>query len=169
MLRILFVCHGNICRSPTAEGVLRRMLEDAGLADRVEVDSAGTSAYEPGHPPTADAVAAARVRGYDLSRLRCRQLLAADLERFEWLLAMDRENLAALRSLPGGASHPGVGLLLDRAGGPRGREVPDPWAQGAEAYADALDLIEEGCRGLLAELLDGRGEDPGTGRWPPEG
>lgn len=148
-LAVLFVCMGNICRSPTAEGVFRRLVEDAGLADRVEIESAGTHAYHVGDPPDRRAQAAARKRGYDLSDQRARRVTEEDCERFDYVLAMDSENLSRLERLCGSDK---VGLLLDFADGVAVRDVPDPYYGGGDGFERVLDLVEAGATGLLEEI-----------------
>lgn len=144
--RILFVCLGNICRSPTAEGVFRTLAEQAGLA--VTVDSAGTSDWHIGKPPYGPAIAAAADRGYDLSALRARQLIAADFTRFDHVLVMDRGNLADAQALR--RSGAGPRLFLDFAPESGRAEVPDPYY--TRNFDEALDLIEAASRGLIATL-----------------
>ena len=140
------VCTGNICRSPTAEGVLRFLLEKNALQGRIEVDSAGTHDYHAGEAPDRRAVAHARKRGYDISGLRARQVGAEDFEKFDLLLAMDRGHLRILeRMCPPEKRHK---LRLFAAG----QEVPDPYYGGAEHFEQALDLIEQAARRLLDEL-----------------
>lgn len=152
--RILFVCLGNICRSPTAEGVFRRLAEDAGVA--VEVDSAGTGGWHIGDPPDRRATHEAAKRGYDLSVLRARQAGPSDFGAFDLILAMDRSNHADLeRMRPDGNQTP-VRMFLDYADSPRD-EVPDPYYEGG--FDLVLDLIEDASRGLLRELA--RQVDPG--------
>ena len=150
--RVLFVCLGNICRSPTAEVVFRTAVRRAGFADRVEVDSAGTGDWHIGNPPDARAVAHAARRGYDLTPLRARQVSADDFEAFDWILAMDSSVLAALEEMrpPTFAGH--LGLFLDVAPASYTREVPDPYATGPEGFEHALDLIEDASRALVAKL-----------------
>ena len=150
-LAVLFVCMGNICRSPTAEGVFRRMVEEAGLSDRVRVDSAGTHDYHVGAPPDRRAQAAAERRGYDLSSLRARKVDVGDCRSFDYVLVMDRGNLNRARSICGGFAE-NVRLLMDFAPGRREREVPDPYVGGPEGFEYVLDLIEEACRGLLEDV-----------------
>ncbi|RQR62138.1 low molecular weight phosphotyrosine protein phosphatase [Burkholderia sp. Bp9126] len=149
---ICFVCLGNICRSPTAEGVMRHQVEAAGLADRIDVDSAGTGDWHVGEAPDSRAQAAARTRGYDLSALRARQVSGADFEHFDLLLAMDDANLAELRRrCP--AEHRGkVRLLMAFAPGATVSEVADPYFGGAQGFEQVLDQCEAACRGLLDTL-----------------
>ncbi|MBK5932666.1 protein tyrosine phosphatase [Rhodovulum imhoffii] len=147
MTRILFVCLGNICRSPTAEGVFRGLAEAAGVA--VQVDSAGTGGWHVGNPPDRRAQAAAAARSYDLSGLRARQVCPEDFDRFDLILAMDRSNRADLERLrPAGNTTP-VRLFLDYAGGSQ-REVPDPYYEGG--FDRVLDLIEAASRGVLRQV-----------------
>lgn len=157
-LRILMVCMGNICRSPTAEGVLRQRLDKAGLGQRVAVDSAGTYGGHVGDPPDPRAVRHAAQRGVDLARLRARQVTAEDFRRFGLVLAMDDDNLEALaRWRP--AEAPPPRLLMEfarRPGAPR--TVPDPYYGGPEGFEHVLDLIEDACDGLVERLR----RDPGN-------
>ena len=146
--RILIVCLGNICRSPTAEGVFRAIAAAEGLA--VEIDSAGTGNWHLGKPPYGPAAAAAAARGYDISDLRARQVTPADFDRFDLILAMDDANLAALERLrPAGNATP-VALLMKHADEGGHREVPDPYY--TREFDAALDLIEAACRGLSDQL-----------------
>jgi protein-tyrosine phosphatase len=150
--KVLMVCMGNICRSPTAEAVLRQRLERAGLGRRIGVDSAGTHGGHAGDAPDPRAQRHAGRRGYDLSRLRARALRAEDFARFQLLLAMDEDNLATLQRLrpPAGGE---IGLLMPYARRPGlPREVPDPYYSGPEGFEQVLDLIEAACDGLLAHL-----------------
>lgn len=141
-LRILMVCMGNICRSPTMEGVMRARLQQYGLDALVEVDSAGTHDYHVGRAPDPRSVAAAAGRGYDLSALRARQVTAADFTRYDCLLAADCDNLANLERMRDGR---GVApqLLLSILGQPT--EVPDPYYGGPQGFEQVLDLVEEAC------------------------
>lgn len=150
-MRVLFVCLGNICRSPTAEGVFRRELAAAGLAHRVEVDSCGIAGWHVGKAPDARSTAAARRRGIDLSDLRARQLAPDDYQRFDYLLAMDHDNLAALQAQQPAACRAHVGLFLDFAGH-SDRAVPDPYYGGEQGFEEVLDLVEAASRGLVDEL-----------------
>lgn len=150
-MRILFVCLGNICRSPSAEGIMRLRLAEAGLADAVTVDSCGTGDWHVGKAPDARAQAAARRRGIELGSLRARQLEAADFERFDYLLAMDDDNLANLEAMRPADCSAHVGLLLDFAGQP-GRAVPDPYYGGEQGFDGVLDLLERAADGLIDHL-----------------
>jgi protein-tyrosine phosphatase len=143
---------GNICRSPTAEGVLRAHLERAGLAASVEVDSAGTLGYHAGEPPDGRAQKAAAKRGYDLSRLRARRVKDADFLRFDMILAMDRDNLASLKQVCPPAQHDRLGLFLEYARNFADEEVPDPYYGGPEAFEYVLDLAEDAATGLIEVL-----------------
>lgn len=149
---VLFVCLGNICRSPTAHGVFESRVLAAGLADRIRVDSAGTGAWHVGSPPDRRSREVAVARGYDLSHLRARQVCAEDFSRFHYLLAMDRDNLAALEAMapPGFAGE--LGLFLDYAPAAPVAEVPDPYYGGAEGFARVFDLVELASDGLLEHL-----------------
>ena len=155
--RVLFVCLGNICRSPTAEGVLRVIAAREFPSLEIEVDSAGTADYHVGEPPDRRTVAAARRRGYDLSGLRARQMQPADFDRFDYVLAMDRGNLAELedRRQRGGTAR--VGLFLEYARETGVAEVPDPYYGGLEGFERVLDLCEAGARGMLASLVNEKG------------
>lgn len=158
-LSVLFVCMGNICRSPTAEAVFRAKVAEAGLSDRVEVDSAGTHAYHVGDPPDPRSVNAAAARGYDLTDLRGRQLSTYDAERFDYVLVMDRGNYNRTVRLFGGAEpadgqRASVRMFLDFAPDVREVEVPDPYVGGAEGFERVLDLIEAAADGLLAEVRE---------------
>jgi protein-tyrosine phosphatase len=149
---VLFVCLGNICRSPTAEGVFRASVARAGLAARIHVDSAGTGDWHVGRPPDNRAVAAARDRGYDLTDLRARQVRRSDFSRFDWILAMDRANLTALKALrpPAYAGH--LGLFLELAPELGIIEVPDPYYGGSPDFVRMLDLIERASETLILHL-----------------
>jgi len=148
---VLFVCTGNICRSPTAHGVFLHMLREAGLAERVRVDSAGTHDYHVGEAPDARTQMHARRRGYDLSMLRARQVAGEDFARFDRILAMDRGHLAILqRMAPAGFE--GLGLFMDYAATAPSREVPDPYYGRSDGFERVLDMIELAASGLLASL-----------------
>ncbi|GHC20465.1 low molecular weight protein-tyrosine-phosphatase [Aidingimonas halophila] len=150
-MRILLVCLGNICRSPTAEAILLQHLKRAGLADTVTVDSCGTGPWHVGEPPDPRAQAAAAQRGIDMSDLRARQLAVEDFYRFDYLLAMDHENLAVLQSRRPTDSEAHIGLFLEM-GGMKGKAVPDPYFGGSDGFDGVLDLIEAGADGLIQRL-----------------
>lgn len=151
---ICFVCLGNICRSPTAEGVMRHQVDAAGLSDRVEIDSAGTGDWHVGEPPDTRAQTAASARGYDLSALRARQVGAADFERFDLLLAMDEANLAELRRRCPPQFRDKLRLLMAFAPQAPETEVADPYFGGAQGFEQVLDQCEDACRGLLDTLRE---------------
>lgn len=151
-VRVLMVCLGNICRSPTAHAVLEQMLRVQGLQHRFEVDSAGTAGWHAGESPDPRTILAARRRGYDLSPLVARQISEQDYLRFDYLLAMDHQNLAALEAQrPPGCSAT-IRLLLDFAGR-TGGAVPDPYHEGPRGFETVLDLVEEAAAGLLDHLV----------------
>ena len=151
MVKVLFVCLGNICRSPTAEGVFTKMVCEADLEDTISVDSAGTHAYHVGSPPDLRAQQAAARRGIDLSPLRGRQATAEDMASFDYVLAMDRENHSHLLAIAGEHGHK-VRLFLEYAEGYPELEVPDPYYGGASGFERVIDMIEEASRGLLDDI-----------------
>jgi protein-tyrosine phosphatase len=151
-MRILFVCMGNICRSPTAEAVFRDYARRHAPDLQLEIDSAGTHDYHVGEPPDPRAVKAASGRGLDLSGLRARQVHEADFERFDLILAMDRLNHAMLLERSAPEHHGRIRLLLEFADAAAGLDVPDPYYGGAKGFDEVLDLVEEAAAGLLAEL-----------------
>lgn len=150
--RVLFVCLGNICRSPTAHGVFRELVHQRGLEKRIQVDSCGTGDWHLGHAPDRRAAAEAASRGYDLSDLRARQVQPTDFRSFDYILAMDRQNLADLRALCP-ADYPGR-LELFLPFDPRAtvEEVPDPYYGGDEGFTRVLDMVEAASEGLLQEI-----------------
>lgn len=150
-MKVLFVCLGNICRSPTAEGVFRHKVREAGLVDRVEIDSAGTGDWHVGKPPDARTRAAALRRGYDLSGLRARQVSAADFSRYDLVLAMDNANLRDLKRLRSSSGKAELDLFLARYD-LEIDEVPDPYYGGEDGFEQVLDLVERACDGLLTEV-----------------
>jgi len=156
MVRVLFVCLGNICRSPTAEGVFRKLVVEQGLVEYIEIDSAGTHAYHIGKPPDERAQAAARRRGIDLSDLRGRQAAPADIERFDYVLAMDEENYEELLAICPAGSEEKIRLLLEFAPHRKERAVPDPYYGGPAGFDRVLDMVEEAARGLLADIRQTR-------------
>ena len=152
MIRVLFVCMGNICRSPTAQGVFARLVEDYSLSDIIEIDSAGTHAYHIGEQPDARASAAALNRGIDLSSQQARRVSPDDFERFDYVLAMDDDNYGILvASCPSGFESR-LRLFLDFAPDLEAREVPDPYYGGGSGFERVLDMIEQASAGLLADI-----------------
>ncbi len=152
-IRVLMVCLGNICRSPTAEAVLRHQVAAAGLEEFIEVDSAGTGDWHAGDPPDPRSIRAAARRQYDLSALRARQVRAQDFEDFDYILAMDRQNLRNLEALCPGDCRAKLRLFL--SDGATGRhEVPDPYNSGSEGFELVLDLVECACAAFLQEICE---------------
>ncbi|MGZ8202986.1 MAG: low molecular weight protein-tyrosine-phosphatase [Burkholderiales bacterium] len=150
-VRVLFVCLGNICRSPTAEAVLRQYVKEAGLSARIIADSAGTGDYHIGEPPDMRACSAASRRGYDLSPLRARQVGLADFRDFDYVLAMDDENLRGLKRMcPPEYAHK-LRLFTDHCT-TGARAVPDPYAGGPQGFELVLDLVEDCAGGLLNDI-----------------
>lgn len=149
---VLFVCMGNICRSPTAEGVLRKLVLDAGLEHSVHVASAGTHAYHTGQSPDRRARAAAERRGYSLEGIAARRIADLDFEGFDFIVAMDLENLANLRELSAEEHRDKITLLLDYSATAQLREVPDPYYGGPAGFEKVLDLVEEASHGLLESI-----------------
>ena len=156
-MKILFVCLGNICRSPTAEGVFRKLLEEQVADLDVVVDSAGTQDYHVGEPPDARSQAAAAARGIDISGQRARQVLAADFAEFDLVLAMDESNLANLRAMSGSAYHERVRLFLEFSPDDTRTSVPDPYYGGANGFEQVLDIVEDAAEGLLTHIRRLRG------------
>ncbi|MCM0611755.1 low molecular weight phosphotyrosine protein phosphatase [Marinobacter sediminum] len=152
-VKVLFVCLGNICRSPSAEGIFRSLVERSGLEDRIEIDSCGTGHWHIGKTPDPRAVEAASKRGIDISDLRARQIEADDLDNFDYVLVMDRENLADVKELwrQNGGAQPTLFLDYGRSGH---QEVPDPYYGGDAGFELVLDLIHEAGEGLLADIQE---------------
>ena len=157
MKSILFVCLGNICRSPMAEGVFRHVAESRGLGDGLSVDSAGTGSWHVGNPPDERAQRAAAGRGIDISGLRARQVGPGDFEQFDLVVAMDDANVDTLRRLAPDAAHDRIRLFLEFAAGGSVREVPDPYYGGEEGFDHVLDLIEAAARGLADHIAPRKG------------
>jgi protein-tyrosine phosphatase len=152
-LRVLMVCMGNICRSPTAEAVLRAKLERAGLGRRVVVDSAGMIATHSGEPPDPRSIRHAAKRGYDLAPLRARQVRPEDFERFDWMFAMDADNLAWLERKAPAGSRAKKTLLLSQAKFVQDDQgIPDPYYGSPEGFEHVLDLVEAACDGFVQKL-----------------
>ena len=157
VISVLFVCTGNICRSPTADGIFAKMVEEAGLAAHITVDSCGTTGYHVGEPPDRRAIQEARKRGYNLAHLRARKLSAADFENFDYLIAMDDGHLDALERACPKQYRDRVKLFLDYHPSRQGQSVPDPYYGGTQGFIHVLDLIEETSHNLLAELRQTHG------------
>ncbi len=149
MFHVDFVCTGNICRSPTAHGVFRQRVREAGLEADVRVDSAGTHSYHVGEPPDGRSQTHARTRGYDLSDIRARHLAAADFEQAHLLLVMDDANLSATEARCPPEQRHKLRRFTEFCRAHRSRIVPDPYYGGADGFEQVLDLVEDGCEGLL--------------------
>lgn len=156
-MKILFVCMGNICRSPTAEGVFRHLLDMRAPQLPIELDSAGTHDYHRGSPPDRRSIAAAQRRGIDLSALRARHVRDEDFFHYDLILAMDEDNLRMLRARAPAASMQRIRLLMDFAPAAFSRHVPDPYYGGEQGFEQVLDLLEEAAEGLLQTLLEQHG------------
>ncbi len=167
-VRVLFVCMGNICRSPSAEGVFRHKVEEAGLDDAIHIDSAGTHAYHVGEPPDPRATEAARRRGIDLTALRARKARARDFDEFDYVLAMDRDNLRMLEALRDSSDSAQLHLFLDFARSFRESEVPDPYYGGDQGFEHVLDLIEDASEGLLDHIRREHALGAESGRTPKD-
>ena len=152
MTRVLFVCMGNICRSPMAEGVFRKRLAELDEKLDVWADSAGTHSYHVGAPPDRRAQTATARRGIDISMLQARRVVASDFDKFDYILAMDRDNLEQLREESDVQHHKKIKLLLDYSDLNRFGEVPDPYYGGSHGFERVLDLVDEATQGLLREL-----------------
>ena len=152
-LSVLFICTGNICRSPTAEGVLRQKLASHPAGKSVRVASAGTQDYHFGEAPDPRAQKHAVLRGYDLSKLRARQVTETDCRQFTWILAMDRSHLRHLEAIAPPDSSARLGLFLQFSRAYAGQEVPDPYYGGAAGFEKVLDMAEEGTDRLLEEMF----------------
>ncbi len=153
---VLFCCTGNICRSPTAEGIFMKKVADAGLAGRFLIDSAGTHGYHIGEPPDPRTRFAAKARGYDLSGLRARRFERQDFDRFDLVLAMDHDNRAFLSRLCPPSADPKLKLMMEYAVGYTASEVPDPYDGGPEDFEAVLDMLEDATEGLLNAILSKR-------------
>jgi protein-tyrosine phosphatase len=151
-VRVLFVCLGNICRSPTAHGVFESLVRDRNLQVQIEIDSCGTGDWHIGHAPDRRATEEAARRGYDLSHLRARQLQPRDFHDFDYILAMDKQNLADLRSLCPDDFQGQLALFLPFAPQATVDEVPDPYYGGEEGFTRVLDMVEAASEGLLREI-----------------
>jgi protein-tyrosine phosphatase len=160
-ISVLFVCLGNICRSPMAEGVFRQVVDEAGATDRFRVDSAGTGDWHVGESPDVRSIRTAATRGVTLSG-HARQIRPEDFRRFDYIVAMDRSNLVEREEIREGVGGEAALYLLrefDPEGGP-GAEVPDPYYGGPTGFDDVFDMVERSCRGFLDHILDEEGSNP---------
>jgi protein-tyrosine phosphatase len=159
---VLFVCMGNICRSPTAEGVFRAMARDRKLERRLDIDSAGTHANHEGEPPDLRSIETAARRNYDLRKIRARKVTPADFASFRYILAMDSRNLKSLEAIRPEGFDGHLGMFLDFAPATGETDVPDPYYGGPDGFEKVLDLVETASRGLLArierDILEGKTE-----------
>ncbi|MFV2057606.1 MAG: low molecular weight protein-tyrosine-phosphatase [Thiohalomonadales bacterium] len=155
-VQVLFVCMGNICRSPTAEGVFQKMVDDANLSDRLSIDSAGTHAYHVSEPPDPRAQSSAKSRGYDLSYIQARRVKTLDFDNFVYLIAMDKNNLDYLESICPPGREGRLSLFMSYAPDTGVAEVPDPYYGGNKGFEYVLDLIEAASRGLLSVVQDNK-------------
>ena len=153
MIKVLFVCLGNICRSPTAEGVFAHAVNEAGLGDRIAADSAGTIAFHEDEPPDGRAQETALKHGVEIGHLRARQFCAEDFDRFDYILAMDGENLRHLSLARPKEFEGRVQLFLDFASNQRGKNVPDPYGGGSEGFEKVFQLVSEAAEGLLNAIV----------------
>ena len=149
---MLFVCMGNICRSPTAEGVFHSQVIAANLTNRIRIDSAGTHEYHVGHAPDPRSQAAAAARGYELGHLRARQVALQDFSEFDYILAMDKGNLAELQRVAPWGYRFKPGLFMEYSVRPAATELPDPYYGGPEGFEQVLDMAEDACTGLLVAI-----------------
>ncbi|WIO73082.1 low molecular weight protein-tyrosine-phosphatase [Porticoccaceae bacterium LTM1] len=151
-VKVLFVCLGNICRSPTAHGIFDQLVKEAGLQDQIHIDSAGTSDWHVGKAPDSRTVARARQRGYDLSPLRARQFVCSDFDQFDYVLGMDDSNMANMRQLHPGKFDGTFELFLNFGSRQDYREVPDPYYGGEKGFDLVIDLVEQASEGLLTHI-----------------
>lgn len=151
-ISVLFVCLGNICRSPVAEGVFRAKLAELGLENGFDVDSAGTAAWHAGKPPDNRMIKVAANKGVDISGLRARQVTMDDFHQFDFILAMDHENLRNLEEIDPGIGKAQLGLYLEYAPGYQDKEVPDPYYGGDEGFSTVINMVEDAAEGLIKSL-----------------
>ncbi len=154
MVKVLFVCMGNICRSPTAHGVFEHLVQQASLAERIEIDSAGTHAYHVGEPPDKRSQASALNRGFDLSSQRARRVQKTDFDYYDYVIAMDNDNLSNLLEICPRALSSKVSLFLSYADNVDEVEVPDPYYGGSKGFERVLDMVESAADGLLSEIKE---------------
>jgi protein-tyrosine phosphatase len=152
-IKVLFVCMGNICRSPTAEGVFRKVIEDRNTADRFLIDSAGTHAYHVGEPSDSRAQQTAKRRGVDLSKIRARKVSPSDFEYFDHVLAMDADNYHMLLAASPEEHQHKIALFLDYAPDHSEQDVPDPYYGGANGFEHVFDLVEDASQGFYQTVM----------------
>ncbi len=150
-MKVLFVCLGNICRSPAAEGIFRKMVEAEGLSEQIKIDSAGTNGLHNGEAADSRMRAVAAARGYNLES-KSRQIMKRDLVQFDYILAMDKSNRENIIALGDGEFDSKVQLMLDYSSHKKGQEVPDPYYGGADGFKLVIDLLEDSCKNLLKEV-----------------
>ena len=151
---VLFVCMGNICRSPTAEGVFRHVVKEGNMSDQIVVDSAGTHAYHIGESPDPRSQSTALSRGVNLSAQRARKAIAEDFDRFDYVIAMDRSNFEDLKRLKGDNQKANLHLFMEFANDWDNQEVPDPYYGGGNGFEDVFDMVQSASEGLLAHIID---------------
>ena len=151
-IKVLFVCMGNICRSPTAHGVFRQLIIEENLLEYIEIDSAGTHAYHVGNPPDPRAQETARSRGIDLSDLTARQARSEDFHEFDYVLAMDTDNYHGLSAICPTGREERLFMFLDFAPEVKARDVPDPYYGGPSGFEKVFDMVDEASRGLLEDI-----------------
>ena len=151
---VLFVCLGNICRSPTAEAVFRSKATAAGIIEQLLIDSCGTGGYHSGESPDPRAQQAGKLQGYDLSSIKARKVVMSDFEKFDVILAMDKQNYSNLIAMSDRQYHHKIKLFLDYAEGCAEKEVPDPYYGGDDGFGHVIDLIEQASKGLIADIIN---------------
>ena len=152
-INVLFVCLGNICRSPTAEAVFRSKATSAGIIGQVFIDSCGTGGYHEGESPDPRAQQAGKQNGYDLSSIKARKITHSDFEKFDYILPMDKQNYSNLLAMSDAQYHHKIKLFLDYADGCTEKEVPDPYYGGEDGFGHVIDLIEQASNGLVEEIM----------------
>ncbi len=153
-INVVFVCMGNICRSPTGQAVFENLVESKGLSDKIHVDSAGTHAYHVGEPPDARSQRTAQRRGIDMSTQRARRVEHDDFDNFDYVLAMDQSNYDGLVSMASVSQSERIHLFMDFAASGKHKEVPDPYYGGSNGFERVLDMVAEASEGLLADILE---------------
>lgn len=152
--KVVFICMGNICRSPTAEGVFRHVVKQRKLADKIEIDSAGTHAYHIGESPDSRSQSTALIRGVNLSAQRARKAIAEDFERFDYVIAMDRSNYENLKQIGQASELSKLHLFMDFTQDWDNEEVPDPYYGGANGFEEVFDMVQSASEGLLEHIIE---------------